>query len=110
MNSKQPIRLLRNLTVVLIVFTFASPVFAGTSGGAGLPWEGPLQKLIDSITGPVVQAFMVLAVVSLGLGLAFSDGGGLVRRILGVLFGLSIAATATSFVLDFFGFASGAVI
>ena len=30
----------------------ASPAFAG---GSGMPWEGPLQQIVDSFTGPVAQ-------------------------------------------------------
>ena len=26
------------------------------AGGAGMPWEGPLQQIVESVTGPVVQA------------------------------------------------------
>lgn len=108
-NSKQPTRLLLNIVIVAVVLTIATPAFAGTSG-APMPWEGPLKRLIESFTGPVAQSLMVLAVILLGLGLAFSDGGGFTRKVLNVLFGLSLAAAGSSFILDFFGFAAGAVV
>jgi len=82
----------------------ASPAFAG---GAGMPWEGPLQQIVESVTGPVVQAAAVIAVVIFGAGIAMSESGSGMRRGLGILFGLSIAFAASTFFLDFFGFAGG---
>ena len=83
------------------------PAFAG---GAGMPWEGPLQQIVESVTGPVVQFAAVIAIGVFGVGIAFSDGGSGLRRGMGILFGLSIAFAASSFFLDFFGFAGGAEI
>ena len=83
---------------------FAGPALAG---GAGMPWEGPLQQIVESVTGPVVQAAAVIAVVIFGAGIAMSESGSGMRRGLGILFGLSIAFAASTFFLDFFGFAGG---
>ena len=83
----------------------AGPALAG---GAGMPWEGPLQQIVESVTGPVVQAAAVVAVVIFGAGIAMSESGSGMRRGLGILFGLSIAFAASTFFLDFFGFAGGA--
>ncbi|WP_313453345.1 TrbC/VirB2 family protein [Brevundimonas sp.] len=82
----------------------ASPALAG---GTGMPWEGPIQQAVQSITGPVVQAAAVVAVVVFGAGIAMSEKGSSMRRALGILFGLSIAFAASTFFLDFFGFAGG---
>lgn len=82
----------------------AGPALAG---GAGMPWEGPLQQIVESVTGPVVQAAAVVAVVIFGAGIAMSESGSGMRRGLGILFGLSIAFAASTFFLDFFGFAGG---
>jgi len=82
---------------------------AGTAlaGGTGMPWEGPIQQVVQSITGPVVQAAAVIAVVLFGAGVAMSESGSSMRRALGILFGLTIAFAASTFFLDFFGFAGG---
>ena len=87
--------------------TFAGPALAG---GTGMPWEGPLQQIVQSVTGPVVQAAAVVAVVIFGAGIAMSESGSGMRRGLGILFGLSIAFAASTFFLNFFGFAGGAEI
>jgi len=39
--------------------------------GSNLPWEGPLQTLVTSLTGPVAYAISIVAIVALGAGLAF---------------------------------------
>lgn len=43
---------------------------AGASSG-GMPWESPLQKLIDSLTGPVAIGVSILAIFAAGVALAF---------------------------------------
>lgn len=97
---------LRGLKAVTAVcgLAIAGPALAG---GAGMPWEGPLQQIVESVTGPVVQAAAVVAVVIFGAGIAMSESGSGMRRGLGILFGLSIAFAASTFFLDFFGFAGG---
>lgn len=82
----------------------AGPAFAS---GAGMPWENPLQQIVQSITGPVVQAAAVIAIALFGGGIALSETGSALRRGLGILFGLSIAFAASTFFLGFFGFAGG---
>ena len=86
-----------------------SLVFTSTAqaAGSGMPWEGPLQQIVQSITGPVVQAAAVVAVVIFGAGIAMSENGSSMRRGLGIMFGLTIAFAASTFFLDFFGFAGG---
>ena len=80
---------------------------AAANGGQPLPWEGPLNQVLASFTGPVAKALCILSIVLLGFGFAFSEGAGM-RKILGVLLGVSIAVTATSFGVSFFGFDGGA--
>src|SRR5579864_8131529 len=94
----------------LILVGLPRATLAATASGSGnnaLPWEGPLNQVLASFTGPVAKALCILAIVVLGFGFAFSEGGGL-RRILGLLLGVSIAVTATSFGVTFFGFDGGA--
>lgn len=80
---------------------------AAWAAGTDMPWEGPLEQIVESITGPVAQALGVLAIVSLGFAFAFSEGGSVLRRMLGVVLGLSLAFAAAQFGLSFFGFAGG---
>jgi type IV secretion system protein TrbC len=80
------------------------------AAGSGMPWEAPLQKILDSIQGPVAKVFAVIIIVITGLSLALGDTSGGFRRLIQVVFGLSIAFAATSFFLSFFAFAGGVLI
>jgi type IV secretion system protein TrbC len=92
---------------ITCAFLVAGPALAG---GSGMPWEGPIQQVVQSITGPVVQAAAVIAVVLFGAGVAMSENGSSMRRGMSILFGLCIAFAASTFFLDFFGFAGGMVV
>lgn len=65
---------------------------------SGLPWEGPLTSLQNSLTGPVARAIGVIALAVTGGMLAF--GGELsdfTKRILMVVLALSVMLLANSF-------------
>ena len=80
------------------------------AAGSGMPWEAPLQRILESIEGPVAKVVAVVTIIITGLSLAFGDMGGGLRRLIQIVFGLSIAFAATSFFLSFFSFAGGALI
>ncbi|CCG38050.1 TrbC/VIRB2 family protein [Xanthomonas citri pv. mangiferaeindicae LMG 941] len=85
---------------------------AGTAKAAGssMPWEGPLQSILDSIQGPVARIVAVIIIIATGLALAFGDTSGGFRKLIQIVFGLSIAFAASSFFLSFFSFSGGAVV
>ena len=92
---------------------WSSPLLANSAAhaaGSGMPWEAPLQRILRSIEGPVAKVVAVVIIIVTGLSLAFGDMGGGLRRLVQVVFGLSIAFAATSFFLSFFSFAGGALI
>lgn len=95
--------------LLAIAFTtlMCTPAMAA---GSGMPWEAPLQRILESIEGPVAKVIAVVIIIVTGLSLAFGDMGGGLRRLLQIVFGLSIAFAATSFFLTFFSFAGGALI
>jgi type IV secretion system protein VirB2 len=83
---------------------------AAHAAGANMPWEAPLQSILDSIQGPVAKIIAVIVIIVTGLTLAFGDTSGGFRRLIQIVFGLSIAFAASSFFLTFFNFAGGAVV
>ena len=85
---------------------------AGTAKAAGssMPWEGPLESILDSIQGPVARIIAVIIIIATGLTLAFGDTSGGFRKLIQIVFGLSIAFAASSFFLSFFSFSGGAVV
>jgi type IV secretory pathway VirB2 component (pilin) len=78
--------------------------------GGGMPWEGPLQQLLTSLTGPVSQVIGAVAIIGLGVGLAFSEGGSMMRKALWVVLGLAIAFNAVSWGIGFLGFSGGLLV
>jgi len=83
------------------------PAFAS---GTGMPWEQPLQQVLDSVQGPVAKIIAVLVIISTGLALAFGETSGGFRKLIQIVFGLSIAFAASSFFLSFFSFGGGALV
>ncbi|MCA8888593.1 MAG: TrbC/VirB2 family protein, partial [Parvularculaceae bacterium] len=58
----------------------------------------------------VARIVAVIIIIITGLSLAFGDTSGGFRRLVQIVFGLSIAFAATSFFLAFFSFGGGAVV
>ncbi len=85
---------------------------AGTAMAAGssMPWEEPLQAILESIQGPVARIVAVIIIIATGLALAFGDTSGGFRKLIQIVFGLSIAFAASSFFLSFFSFSGGALV
>src|ERR1700722_2247557 len=84
-----------------------APAYAA---GSNMPWEAPLTAILESIQGPVARIIAVIIIIITGLTLAFGDTSGGFRRLIQIVFGLSIAFAASSFFLTFFSFAGGALV
>jgi type IV secretion system protein VirB2 len=86
---------------------FSDPAW---SAGSNMPWEQPLNQILLSVEGPVAKIVAVIIIIVTGLSLAFGDTSGGFRRLIQIVFGLSIAFAASSFFLSFFSFGGGVVI
>ena len=94
-------------SVAFVALTLAPPAFAA---GSAMPWEMPLEQILESIQGPVAKIVAVIIIIATGLALAFGDTSGGFRRLIQIVFGLSIAFAASSFFLSFFSFGGGALV
>jgi type IV secretory pathway VirB2 component (pilin) len=94
-------------TLGAAAFLCAAPAWAA---GSSMPWEAPLQSILESIEGPVAKIVAVIVIIVTGLSLAFGESSGGFRRLIQIVFGLSIAFAASSFFLSFFSFGGGALI
>ena len=103
MNKKFSIYILISPFILLQTKLFASTTDA-------LPWETPFQKIVDSLSGPVVQIAAIASIAILGLTWAFGEGGGMFRKVIMVVAGLSIAAGAAGLVTSLFGITSGFIL
>ena len=65
----------QHLGMRLALLMFVSVVFSlrafAAGGGQALPWEAPLTKLQQSLSGPVAGAIAVIALVAIGVVLVF---------------------------------------
>jgi type IV secretion system protein VirB2 len=94
-------------TAFAAVALMTAPAFAA---GTNMPWEQPLQQILDSIQGPVAKIISVIIIIVTGLTLAFGETSGGFRKLIQIVFGLSIAFAASSFFLTFFQFGGGALV
>nr|WP_306030085.1 TrbC/VirB2 family protein [Stappia sp. MMSF_3263] len=107
----KPVRLLairpRLLLASMIIVLLTTPAYAA---GSGMPWEEPLQRILESVQGPVAKIIAVIIIIVTGLTLAFGETSGGFRRLIQIVFGLSIAFAASSFFLSFFSFGGGVLV
>ena len=93
-----------------VVFAAGLVAAQAHAAGSGMPWEEPLQQVLESVQGPVAKIVAVIIIITTGLTLAFGETAGGFRRLIQIVFGLSIAFAASSFFLSFFSFGGGALI
>jgi len=101
-------RLLRRASLAATGFLLLST--HAYAAGTNMPWEQPLQQILDSVQGPVAKIIGVMIIIVTGLTLAFGETSGGFRRLIQIVFGLSIAFAASSFFLSFFNFGGGALV
>ena len=93
--------------IAIVTIAFAPAAYAS---GSSMPWETPLNQILESVQGPVAKIISVIIITVTGLSLAFGDTSGGFRRLIQIVFGLSIAFAASSFFLSFFSFSGGALV
>ena len=98
--------------IVLAAVTVVQMLVSVTARAAGsnMPWEQPLNQILQSVEGPVAKILAVIIIIVTGLTLAFGDTSGGFRRLIQIVFGLSIAFAASSFFLSFFSFGGGVLV
>jgi type IV secretory pathway VirB2 component (pilin) len=109
------IRTTQVLVVLGLLLVSTATSWSGGLGGlgglgGGMPWEGPLNQILDSLTGPVSRVVGAIAIIGLGVGIAFSEGGSMMKKALWVVLGLAIAFNAVSWGLGFLGFSGGLLV
>ncbi len=90
-------------TLGALVVLGVSEVAYATPSGPSMPWDAPLQILLDNLQGTVARILVTVAVVITGLLFAFGESGGAFRRVFGIAFGAAIALGALT-VLTSLGF------
>ena len=96
------------LTLLLLVAVQAA--WAGGAGGGGLPWETPLNRVAQSMTGPVALSISLIALMVAGGTLVF--GGELsefARRSCVAVLAIAFLVLGAGFMTTLFG-VGGAVV
>ncbi|HZB56413.1 MAG TPA: TrbC/VirB2 family protein [Reyranella sp.] len=100
----------RPLAVISSFVVYALLTAPAHAAGSNMPWEQPLNQILESIQGPVAKVISVIVIILTGLALAFGETSGGFRRLIQIVFGLSIAFAASSFFLSFFSFGGGVLV
>ena len=101
---------LRRSATAATLFAFTLAAGPALAAGSNMPWEQPLNQILQSIEGPVAKVLSVIVIIITGLTLAFGETSGGFRRLIQIVFGLSIAFAASSFFLSFFQFGGGVLV
>jgi type IV secretion system protein TrbC len=96
--------------LTLLVLVVAQAAWAGGAGGGGLPWETPLNRVAQSMTGPVALSISLIALMVAGGTLVF--GGELsefARRSCVAVLAIAFLVLGAGFMTTLFG-VGGAVV
>ena len=80
---KHALRFRRHIaTAASVTFLTLALAPAAHASGSSMPWEAPLQSILESIEGPVAKIIAVMIIIITGLTLAFGDTSGGARKLL----------------------------
>ena len=89
-----PSSLARRVTVaVTLLAVTATPALAT---GPAMPWDGPLDNLLQNLSGPTARALVLIAIVACGLLWAFTRHEEGLKRVGQIAFGGAIAMGAVT--------------
>lgn len=81
-----------------VIWVLVAWLFILKSCYAGLPWEGPLETVKESLTGPVAKGVCVITVAVTGIMIGMGEGGAAGRKLLQLICGLAMALLAIGFI------------
>ncbi|MBN2823905.1 MAG: TrbC/VirB2 family protein [Campylobacterales bacterium] len=96
------------LGIIFLLLLLSPDLFASSTG---MPWEGPLENIKNSLSGPVAGVISLIGVIAAGSMLLFAqsgDFGGTFKTIVWMVLIISLIITA-NVIINFFT-ASGALI
>lgn len=90
-------RITRRVVLVSALVVSLATEAAAAAAGPAMPWDGPLQTILQSLSGTVAHVLITVAVIVTGFVFAFTEHGSGARRLFGVAFGGALALGALSF-------------
>ena len=85
------------VSCLLFLLAYAGSPAEAAPAGPAMPWDGPLNTILNSLSGTVAHVLITVAVIVTGLVFAFTEHGSGARRLFGVAFGGALALGALSF-------------
>lgn len=79
-----------------LLLLLAGPVCAAT-GGTSLPWDAPVNALVDNMTGPLAKAAVIAAAAVAAYIWMFSEHSAGVKQLSKVVFGGSLLILGAQF-------------
>jgi type IV secretion system protein TrbC len=77
--------------LVALALVQTPELWASSAGGPTMPWNDPLQRLLDNLSGPTARTLGMLMFVIGGITWGFSRSEEHVRKFGGAIFGCAIA-------------------
>jgi len=96
-----------NLHYLIVAGMFILIREVGMASSSDMPFVGPLEEIMLAITGPVAKYLAIICVAGCGLAMSFGEMGGAMKRLVNIVFGISIVFAAVSWVPTFFSFSGG---
>jgi type IV secretory pathway VirB2 component (pilin) len=78
------------LLLFILVLVLPAVAMAAGAGGGAMPWDNPVQKLQQDLTGPFAYAISLLALICCGIILVF--GGEINEFVRRLLYAIMVAA------------------
>lgn len=101
---------LKNTLIVALTLALL-PLSAWASSTTGMPWEDPLDMIMESITGPVAMVISLLGVTVAGGMLIFGgELGEFTRRIVMLVLVIGLLVSAASILSLLYGSTSALVV
>jgi type IV secretion system protein VirB2 len=97
------------VSILFFISFFSADAFASAGAGGGLPYEDWLDRLKDSVTGPVAFTISLIGIVVAGALLIFGgDMNGFFKTLVLIVLVMALLVGAQNFMSSFFG--KGAVV
>ena len=89
--------------LMMVAMVLFAPAFCyANEAGDSLPWDSAFEKLQKTLTGKTAKFISVIVIAMTGLMFAIGEAGSASRKGFGIVFGISLAFGATSFITTIF--------
>lgn len=100
---------MKKLFFLISILILAMPFMVFGTSGESMPWDEPLEKIQDALTGRTVMIIGIILIAGAGIMLAASDGGQAKQRIFYIVLGIGVALNAPRVLALLFGEGTGAL-